>query len=117
MYDLMDRPVAQLDTFERDILSATRRWVHAMSALGAPRVGADDPFGVAMHALNDGSPDDLAIRLPCHASVGGTEAVLLGLWRLVRDGEHASARATATLIVDPSRADVLLGAMRRLVRA
>jgi hypothetical protein len=112
MYDLIDRPVADLPVFEQEVLQDMRRWVHALTLAGAPPEAAKEPaFGAAMRALNDGSTDDLVIQRPCFPVVEETEAVLLGLWRLVRAGRLASARAAAEALVDPAHARVMVAAM------
>ena len=116
MYDLVDRPTAELASFERAMLDSMRRWVHALSLHGAPLGDERDPLDAAMRLLDRGSADDLVIQLPCHSSVGETEAVLLGLWRLVRDARADAAHATAAMIVDTA-ADALVGAMRSVVQA
>lgn len=117
MYDLVDRPVAELGTFERRLLWKTRSWVQAMAIRGTSRAAQDDSFEHVMRTLDAGSSDSLRIELPCHDSVGETEAVLLSLWRLVRDGRDAAARAAAAMIVDRGGADTVVGAMRRTVHA
>lgn len=113
MYDLVDRAVAELDGVDRRMLEATRRWVHALTA-GAAAHGGD--FDEAMRALNRGSADVLPIERPCHARVGETEAVLLSLWRLVREGRDVAAQAAAAMIVDAASATAAVRAMGRVVR-
>lgn len=67
-----------------------------------------------MDTLDPGSSEDLAVSRPCAPLVA--EAVLLGLWRLVRDGRLDGARATAALIVGGG-ADALVAAMEPLALA
>lgn len=111
MYDVIDRPVDQLAAAERATLMAIRRWVHAFSTVGAAADTADDPFAAAMAMLDQGSSDDLAIGRPCQPIVGESEAVLLGLWRLVRTGNVPAAGRLAAMIVDAPRAAPLVAAI------
>ena len=114
MYDLVDRPVADLPAWERGLLGATRRWTHAFSIAGAEAAsGGDDPFDDVMGALDRGSSTDLVIQRPCFATVEETEAVILSLWRLVRDHRDAGARDLARLLVDPRHAGLLVDGMGR----
>lgn len=114
MYDLIDRPVADLPAFERTMLGATRRWVHALTLAGTvPVAKADDAFGATMRVLDEGSSDDLVIQRPCHAVVEETEAVILGLWRLVHADRLAAARGAAEGLVGPTHAARLVSAMTR----
>ena len=117
MYDLLDRPVAELPAFEGRVLDRTRRWVHALTLAGqAPRPLADeDAFDAAMRALDAGSTGTLVFQRPCHLTVEETEAVLLGLWRLVRADRIAAARAAAAGLVDAGAARPLVAAMVRAV--
>jgi len=117
MYDLLDRPVADLPAFERGLLDRTRRWVHALTVAGsAPApIAAEEPFDAAMRALDRGSTDTLVFQRPCHSTVEETEAVLLGLWRLVRADRIAAARAAAAALIDPAQAGPLVAAMVRSV--
>jgi hypothetical protein len=124
MYDLIDRPVADLPPFERFLLRATRAWVHALTLAGAPEAatsggfvdhgGADaaTAFDTAMRVLDRGSTDTLVFQRPCHATVEETEAVVMALWRLVRDDRIAPARAAATGLVG-GEAGALVSAMVR----
>ena len=114
MYDLIDRPVDELPAFERRVLDRTRRWVHALTLAGAEPAGAAaDPFDTAMRALDRGSADTLVIGRPCHSTVNETEAVLLGLWRLVAADRLGAARAAAAGLVDDRAAAAMIGAMVR----
>lgn len=117
MYDLLDRPVADLPAFERGLLDRTRRWVHALTLAGsAPAaMAAEEPFDAAMRALDRGSTDTLVFQRPCHSTVEETEAVLLGLWRLVRADRIAAARHAAAALIDPIEAGALVAAMVRTV--
>ena len=92
MYDLLDRPTCDLPAFERDLLDATRRWVHALTTAGHPP-GVEGPasaFDRVMWTLDAGSTGELVIQRPCYATVEETEAVILGVWRLVRGGRAAA---------------------------
>ncbi len=124
MYDLIDRPVADLPPFERFLLDTTRAWVHALTLAGVPaaataggftdRGGTDaaTAFDTAMQVLDRGSIDTLVFQRPCHSTVEETEAVVIALWRLVRDDRIAAARgAAAALVGDDARA--LVSAMVR----
>ena len=114
MYDLVDRPVADLPTWERGLLGATRRWTHALSIAGMEAAsGADDAFDDVMGTLDRGSSTDLIIQRPCFATVEETEAVILSLWRLVRDRRDVVAGDLSRLLVDHGHADLLVDAMRR----
>lgn len=116
MYDLIDRPIADLPVFERGVVETTRRWVHAFSIAGAaPTDGGSSAFGDAMHALDRGSADDIIIPRPCFATVEETEAVIVGLWRLVRDGRSDAAYALAGSLVDEGHVDILLGGIARVI--
>ncbi len=115
MYDLVDRPVAALPAFERGLLDRMRRWVHALTLAGAapaPLPG-DDAFDRAMRTLDKGSVDTLVFQRPCHSTVEETEAVVLGLWRLVRADRLVAASAAAGSLVDPDSARALIAAMVR----
>jgi len=114
MYDLIDRPVTDLAPFERGVLDAVRRWVHALTLAGGPSADrGDDPFDVAMRALDEGSADVLVIQRPCFSTVTETEAVLLGLWRLVAADRLADARRAALGLVSPPAAVAMIGGMVR----
>ena len=115
MYDLLDRPVAELPAFEGRVLQRMRRWVHALTIAGqAPSPSAqDEAFDAAMRALDAGSTDTLVFQRPCHSTVEETEAVVLGLWRLVRADRIAAARDAASGLVDTDAARPLVAAMVR----
>lgn len=119
MYDLLDRPVAELPAFEGRVLARTRRWVHALTLAGtAPAVTAavdEEAFDAAMRALDRGSLETLVFQRPCHSTVEETEAVVLGVWRLVHADRIAAARATAAALVDADSARVMVAAMVRSV--
>ena len=118
MYDLLDRPVDRLCAFDRAVLERTRRWVYALTLAGHDRLPpTDDPFDLAMRALDRGSGDLLVIQRPCHATVGDTEAVLLGLWRLVATDRLAIAHAVALGLVSADHAAPLLDGMIRAAAA
>lgn len=124
MYDLIDRPVADLPPFERFLLDATRAWVHALTLAGSPDVataggfadhgGADAAvaFDMAMRVLDRGSTETLVFQRPCHSTVEETEAVVIGLWRLVRDDRIVPARGAAAALVGDEAA-ALVSAMVR----
>jgi hypothetical protein len=125
MYDLIDRPVADLPPFERFLLGATRAWVHALTLAGAPDAataggfadhgGADAAaaFDHAMRLLDRDSTETLVFQRPCHATVEETEAVVIAMWRLVRDDRIAPARAAAAALVG----DAAGGLVAAMVRA
>lgn len=118
MYAYIDRPVADLELFEADILHATRKWVHAVSyfpALNDITFDRATPFEQAMQMLHRESTGSLVINRPCHTSIGEFEAILLGLWQQVRNGLSTQARATAALIIPTARVDALIHAMQRIL--
>ena len=117
MYDLIDRPVAELPIFEGRMLAGMRRWVHALTIAGtAPEpAAADEAFDAAMRLLDRGSTDTLVFQRPCHSTVEEVEAIVLGLWRLVRADRIAAARAAAAGLVDRDHAGALITAMVRAV--
>lgn len=117
MYDLIDRPVADLPRFERGVLDRMRRWVHALTVAGTAPGGdvGDEPFDAAMRALDRGSTETLVFQRPCHSTVEETEAVMLGLWRLVRADRIGAARAGAAALVDADAARSLVAGMTRAV--
>ena len=118
MYDLIDRPIADLPAFERAVVESTRRWVHAYSTAGARAiVGEATALSDAMRALDRGSAADIVIPRPCFATVEETEAVIVGLWRLVRDGRSDAAYALAGALVDDDHVDALLGGIARAIAA
>lgn len=121
MYDLLDRPVADLPAPDYRLLAATRGWVHQLtmagtaSAAAAGSMGAaSDAFDAAMRALDEGSSDTLVFERPCHASVNEIEAVLLGIWRLVRADRVGRARDALNGLVAEASASVVLAAMMRV---
>ena len=116
MYDLVDRPVDRLPTFERATLTSLRRWVHAYSMAGGAAVSEAAPFDAAMRLIDQRSSDDLAIGRPCQPLVGESEAVLIALWRLVRSDRIAQARSLAAAIVDESHATPLVVAIGASLR-
>lgn len=114
MYDLIDRPTALVPAFEREVLLAMRRWVHAMTLAGVSPAGAgEDAFGEAMGALDRGSRDTLVVERPCAPTVSETEAVILGIWRLVDADRLADAKAAALGLVDAPHAGRMIAAMVR----
>ena len=126
MYDLIDRPVADLPRFEQVVLAETRRWVHALTLAGSapvkPAGFADHggapvahSFDALMRDFDQGSTDTLVFERPCHSTVSETEAVVLGLWRLVRADRIATARAAAAGLVDDASARRIVAAMVRVV--
>ena len=122
MYDLLDRPVDTLATADRHLLDAMRAWVHALTlaaqpaAAVAPRfTDGGTAFDAAMRVLERDSTGTLVFQRPCHSTVEETEAVVLGLWRLVRGDRLAPALATARLLVGDA-AGAFVGAMQRALR-
>jgi hypothetical protein len=121
MYDLLDRPVDSLSTDDRHLLDAMRAWVHAVTlasepaAAVAPRFAdGGSAFDAAMRVLERDSTDTLVFQRPCHSTVEETEAVVLGLWRLVRSDRLAPALGAARLLVGDA-AGAFVGAMQRAV--
>ncbi len=117
MYDLIDRPVAELPAFEGRMLDGMRRWVHALTLAGSAPTPAPEheAFDDAMRALDRGSSDTLVFQRPCHSTVEETEAVVLGIWRLVRADRIAAARNAGAALVDPVEARAMVSAMVRAV--
>lgn len=120
MYDLIDRLVSDLPAADRALLGATRAWVHqlTMAGAGTPRAadmlgGGSDAFDAAMRALDQGSTDTLVFERPCQARVSETEAVWLGIWRLVRADRLGTAQASLAALADPSAARAVTAAMVR----
>ncbi|MBM6577497.1 hypothetical protein KCP91_14035 [Microvirga sp. SRT01] len=118
MYDLIDRPVADLPAFEARVLNATRRWVHALTLAGHAPAGPDgEPFDDAMRALDRGSSETMVFQRPCHATVEETEAVVLSLWRLARADRIGTARTAAAALVAPDAAREFVAGMMRALPA
>ncbi|GGB36422.1 hypothetical protein GCM10011380_27290 [Sphingomonas metalli] len=117
MYELIDRPVAELPPFERAMLDRMRRWVHALTLAGAAPapVETDGAFDSAMRLLDRASTDTLVFQRPCHSTVEETEAVVLGLWQLVRDDRLGAAFAAASGLVDTASVRPFVGTMIRAV--
>lgn len=114
MYDLIDRPVDDLPSFEKTVLQRMRRWVHALTTIGSAPAGiGDDAFGAAMTTLDSGSVEEIELQRPCFSTVTESEAILVALWRLVRADRLAAARATASRLVDEGSARTMLAAMIR----
>jgi hypothetical protein len=112
MYALVDRPIALLGQEERFLLDAMRAWVQRgfeARGLAARQVAFDD----AMRALDRGSTDTLTFQRPCHATVEEDEAIVLGLWRLVRADRIGAACAAAARLVTADAARDLTRAMAR----
>ena len=101
------------------MLAATRRWVHALTLAGAALITTrgEEAFDVAMRALDAGSTETLVFQRPCHPIVEDTEAVVLGLWRLVRADRIAAARDAAATLIEPQAARAMVAAMVRAVAA
>jgi len=121
MYDLMDRKVADLRNTDRLMLDAMRAWVHTLTLAGEPKravagrfIDGGSSFDAAMTILDRFSGETLSFQRPCHPKVEETEAVLLGLWRLVLDGRDRDATATAGLLVDGDAATDLVRTMRMI---
>lgn len=118
MYDFLDRSVADLSSADRKLLDATRAWVHqlTMAGVGTPAAAGkmgrgSDAFDAAMRALDKGSSETIVFQRPCHPRVSETEAVWLGIWRLVRADRVAAATAALGGFVDTGSADRVAGAM------
>ncbi|WP_174297295.1 hypothetical protein [Sphingomonas bacterium] len=100
-----------------------RSWVHALTLGGDPveaaarvlaGLEAVAPFDRAMRALDRGSVDQLTFQRPCYSHVDDGEAAVLAIWRAVRLGEHATARATLRLLVDEVAAGEAASAMAQV---
>ena len=119
MYDLLDRPVATLDSADRATLDAMRAWVHALTLAGEPATAvaarfADggSAFDAAMRVLDAASTDTLTFQRPCHSTVDEDEAVVLGMWRLVAADRLPAALATARLLVGDAAGDLVAAVQR-----
>jgi hypothetical protein len=119
MYDLIDRPVATLGAFDRGILDRMRRWVHALTLAGpaAAPEPSGNAFDDAMRTLDRGSTETLVFQRPCHSTVEETEAVVIGLWRLIRDDRIGAANGAAMALVSAEFARPMVAAMIRAVAA
>ena len=120
MYDLIDRLVSDLPAADRALLGATRAWVHQLTMAGAGTPAAADALGsgsaafdAAMRALDEGSTDTLVFERPCQARVSETEAVWLGIWRLVRADRLGAAQASIGALADAGAARTITAAMVR----
>lgn len=120
MYDLIDRPVADLPAADHRLLSATRAWVHQLTIAGAgsPAAaaglgGGSDAFDAAMRALDQGSSKTLVFERPCHTIVSETEALWLAVWRLVVADRVGHARGALHALADASAVPSVLKAVVR----
>jgi hypothetical protein len=120
MYDLIDRLVSELPAADRALLGATRAWVHQLTMAGAGTPAAADALGggsaafdAAMRALDEGSTDTLVFERPCQARVSETEAIWLGIWRLVRADRLGAAQASLAGLADAGSARAITAAMVR----
>ncbi|WP_375429059.1 hypothetical protein [uncultured Sphingomonas sp.] len=120
MYDLIDRPVFDLPAADRTLLRATRGWVHQLTMAGAGTPDAvdalgsgSDPFDAAMRAMDEGSTGTLVFKRPCQARVSETEAVWLGIWRLVRADRLGAAQSSLAGLADASATRAITAAMVR----
>jgi hypothetical protein len=115
MYDLLDRPVADLPAEDCARLRAIRDWVHALTLAGHASPGSSDTaFDAALRLLDAHSTGTLEFQRPCHVTVEETEAVVLGLWRLVAADRLPAALATARSLVGDA-AGAFVAAVQRTV--
>jgi hypothetical protein len=121
MYDLLDRPIDTLADTDRQLLGAMRAWVHALSLAGEPAAAVagrfedgGTAFDAAMRVLDADSVGTLTFQRPCHATVEETEAVILGLWRLVSADRLPAALGTARLLVGDA-APTFIAAIQRTI--
>jgi hypothetical protein len=124
MYDLIDRPTADLAAEDARLLRATRAWVHQLTMVGAgsPAAaetlgGGSDAFDRAMRALDEGSSETLVFERPCDPTVSELEAMWLSIWRLVRADRLRAAREALTTLADERSAGVIVAAMVRVTAA
>jgi hypothetical protein len=124
LYDLIDRPVADLPTLDARMLAATRAWVHRLTMAGTADVAAADSLGAggrdldaALRALDAGSTEVIAFERPCAPAVSETEAVWLSIARLVRADRLVAARAALEGMADPASARTILAGLVRAVVA
>lgn len=118
MYAFLDRNIDDLAGADRHLLDAMRAWVHALTlavepaAAVAPRFAdGGSRFDAAMRVLERGSTGTITFQRPCHSTVEEDEAVVLGLWALVRGDRLGAALATAGALVDDAGA--LVSAIQR----
>ncbi len=126
MYDLIDRLVSDLPAADRALLGATRAWVHQLTMTGSgastPPIaealgGGSNAFDAAMRALDEGSTGTLVFERPCQARVSETEAVWLGIWRLVRADRLGAAQASLAGLAGLADAGAARGITAAMVRA
>ncbi|PAX09452.1 hypothetical protein [Sphingomonas lenta] len=120
MYDLIDRPVAELPTADRRLLAATRAWVHQLTMAGEASPAAAESLGrgsaafdAAMRALDEGSSETLVFQRPCHPTVSETEAMWLAVWRLVRADRLGHAKGALGALADEAAVPAVLAALVR----
>ena len=117
MYDLLDRPVAELPATDRSLLAAMRGWVHALTLGGDPADAAARALPVGPGAAAETvAAFDRAMRAldrgcPGHDRVDDAEAVLLAIWRQVRGAGTGQAETTLRLLVDAPAAAEAVSAM------
>jgi hypothetical protein len=126
MYDFIDRPVATLDNGGRFLVWAMRNWVQAMgerrcptSAIGPAflkwRVDRALPdFHMAMMILNKEGLLTLHFAPARCLNVSEDEAMLLQLFRSVRDDSSSRVTHTLKLLVEEQAVPALLTALARV---
>lgn len=127
MYAFIDRPVDSLDNSGRFLLWAMRGWTRVAGDGRCPPQALRRGFAAthAQHALPDFhvamamlTGEALAMMtmapMPCRR-IGEDEAILLGLWQRVAQGDEAGANATLALLVAPDAVGPVAHAMRAAV--
>lgn len=126
MCDFVDRPVATLDNGDRFLVWATRNWVQAMgerrcptSAIGPAflkwRVDRALPdFHMAMMILNKEGLLTLHFAPARCPHVSEDEAMLLQLFRSVRDDNGSRVTDMLKLLVEEQAVPALLTALARV---
>jgi hypothetical protein len=115
VYDLIDRPIADLPAADASLLRATRAWVHQLTMAGAAdaETAGGDALDGALRALDAGSTEVIAFERPCAALVSETEAVWLGIGRLVRADRLAPARTAIETMADAATARAVIAGLIR----
>lgn len=126
MYDFVDQRVTSLDHGGRFLIWSMRSWVHALgkskcppSAIGPAfakwnMIGALPHFHMAMMVLNRDALEILRFApLGCH-HVSEDEALLLNLFRSLRNNNPKVVRDTLTLMVNEDSVGSLFVALTAL---
>lgn len=128
MYDLVDRPVQDLDEGSRFLVFAMRSWVRSMTERHCPpallgpafakwqMTAALPHFHLAMALLNRDGLLTFHFGALCCGRVTDDEAVLLTLFRTLRSDDLAQSRPTLELLVKAETVPTLHVVMRRVAK-